>query len=106
MTQEEFNMALKILKRFLKEHGRYKYIMSYLFPAGRSKNDLLSAINCKGSIPVEFRIPFCEIFLFTSTLGPSFLKYGRKHWDEHIKEISEEWYSYCIKNHFEYLNYI
>ena len=103
MTHEEFDIAFKRFTRFLKECGNYKLIMYYLFPQGRSKEDMFEAINGKGNLAI--RVSFSQILGFIHVIGPNYEAFGHAYWEKHIQHIYYEWLIKCREEYKEYLSY-
>lgn len=92
LLEERRNQCVTIFKRFkrfLKEEGRYRDIMRYLFPPGRTENDFIQKwvfITTEGyeNIPLY-------ILNQADLLGPSYTEKGYTHWCEHIRELAKKW---------------
>ncbi len=99
MTHEEFDIAFKIFTRFLKDNGYYKLIMKYLFPPGRTKEDLYN----KGfSEEQTFKISFINILNYIHVIGPMYNKLGQEYWDKHIEKVNRAWKKKCIEEFPQY----
>lgn len=86
--------CIKILKRFLKEKGRYWQMMDYLFKNGRGKDQFYEDVRRLYDDGYDFR----DILHITYTLGPADNKLGLNYWDEIIRPISNEFKEYFPKN--------
>ena len=100
MTQKEFDIAMKRFTRFLKDNGYYTIIMSYLFPYGRTKQDMLNAINGNSEPPI--RVPFSCVLGYTHVIGPSYQRLGQKYWEDFIKDVHCAWVEKCKNEYTEY----
>lgn len=100
MTKKEFDIAMKRFTRFLKDKGYYAIIMSYLFPYGRTKQDMLNAINGNAEPPIK--VPFSYILGYTHVIGPSYERLGQKYWDDFIRVVHYSWASKCQNEYIEY----
>lgn len=100
MTREQFDLAFKRFSRCMKDNGYYKTIMVYLFPDGRTKNDLLDEINSE----IYPSTTFARLLGYINLLGPSYKKYGQSHWEEYIKTPHCLWVKCCQDNYPEYTN--
>ena len=100
MTHEEFDIAMKRFTRFLKDNGYYKLIMKYLFPPGRTKEDMLNALN--GNAEPPLRVPFSYVLGYTHVIGPSYERLGQKYWDDFIRVVHYAWVVKCQKEYNEY----
>lgn len=89
MTQHEFENEMKVFKRFLKENGVYHFIIKYLFPKNRNKEELFKTLNHNNYTSMR------ELFNFEETLGPSYNFYGHGFWKEHIRDIHYKWKNYA-----------
>lgn len=92
ITKKEFDSILKIFKRFLKEEGCYHLVINYLFPIGRTKEDMFAAINSK-----EYT-SFKDIFNYEETLWPNYQIYGHNFWETNIRNLHYRWRAYYIKS--------
>lgn len=92
LSKQEFDSILKIFKRFLKEEGRYHLVINYLFPIGRTKEDMIDAINN------ETYTSFKNIFIYGETLGPNYQIYGHDFWEKYICKLHYRWIDYY--NHY------
>jgi len=93
MPKEEFDKGFKVFKRFLKERGQYVFIMKYLFPKGRSKNDMYKdIINCDYFNGCGMDMG--DILHITDALGPNFQKMGLTFWEKNMENISSDWMKY------------
>lgn len=101
MTNEEFELAFKRFSRCMKEHGHYKFIMSYLFPEGRTKEDLLKEINNE-----QYNTNFSMLLCYINLLGPSYNKLGNDYWHQHISKLYTIWQYECEEKYVEYLNHM
>ena len=105
MTQEQFDIAFKHFTRFLKELGYYTFVINYLFPQGRTKEDLLDAIN--GNIAPGFKIAFVDILNYEHVLGPNYVKLGGwDYWNKFLSYVHETWKKYVALNYPQYRNKI
>ena len=95
-NRNEFDSEFRLFKRFLKENGIYKYMMSFLFPGGKDKRTIDDLyMTMLGSS--YFKFP--NILNYDATLGPEFKKQGLGYWEIHIRKIHYKWYYYwCEKN--------
>ncbi len=100
MTQKEFDIAMKRFTRFLKDNGYYKLIMSYLFPPGRTKQDMLNALNGKAELTIK--VPFSYVLGYTHVIGPSYQRLGQKYWDDFIRAVHNAWVEKCKNEYTEY----
>jgi hypothetical protein len=85
----------------MKENGHYKVVINYLFPSGRTKNDLLDDINKGKNIN-----GFSYLLGYINLLGPSYKKYGISHWEAYIKKPHILWLKKCEEEYEEYLTFI
>ena len=93
MTKEEFNIGLKILSRYLKDNGKYSFIMKFLFPYSRPAEKLLDVFNKHPFIH------FNNIFNYEQTLGPNY-NGSIGYWQLHFCHLHDDWYNFC-RNHKE-----
>ena len=78
--------CMKIFARFLKDIGKYHYIMKYLFGYGRNKKKFYNDVRFLYSKPGR-RYDFGDILHITWTLGPADKIIN---WEEFIKPISDD----------------
>jgi hypothetical protein len=86
--------CIKILKRFLKEKGRYWQMMNFLFKNGRGKSQFYEDVRRLYDEGYDFR----DILHMTYTLGPADTKLGIDYWDKFIRPISDEFKDYFPRN--------
>lgn len=99
MSREEFDKGFKLFKRFLKERGQYTFIMKYLFPNGRSKDDMYKdIINSDYFLRLDMR----DILHANDSLGPSFKESGIVFWMNNIKKVSNDWIIYFNLHEYDY----
>ena len=97
MSIKEFNEGFKLFKRFLKERGQYISMVKYLFPNGRSKNDMYKdIINCDYFNNCGMNMG--DILHITNALGPSFQEKGLGYWEKNIQGMSTDWMLYFSSN--------
>jgi hypothetical protein len=97
MTNDEFNIGLKILFRYLKENGRYSFIVKFLFPYDRPIPKLYRTLN------YNRRIHFCNIFIYEESLGSNYQAMGNEafnYWESNFQDLHYDWLKYC-QNHKE-----
>ena len=101
MTKEQFDLAMKRFFRCMKEHGYYTLVRDYLFPPGRTKNDLLNAIN-----DTHYDTNFAMLLCYINLLGESYHKFERiepGYWNNYIRPAHLIWYNECSDKYPEYL---
>ena len=89
--------CMKIFARFLKNIGKYHYMMDYLFKHGRNKTcfyDDVRFLYSKEGRGYDFK----DILHVTWTLGPADKIIN---WEEFIKPISDEFRVYFPKHKHE-----
>ena len=101
MTNEEFDLGMKRFFRCMKEHGYYTLVRYYLFPPGRTKNDLLNDIN-----DTHYDTNFAMLLCYINLLGPSYHKLGNDHWINTIREPYVIWFNECREKYNEYTHRI
>jgi hypothetical protein len=89
--------CIKILKRFLKEKGRYWQMMNYLFKNGRGKDQFYEDVRRLYNKGYDFR----DILHIAYTLGPADAKHGFQYWDMNIKYLSYDFKIYFIENMYK-----
>jgi hypothetical protein len=87
MTVEQFNKNMSIFKRFLKEEGRYKYMMHYLFGYGRGLDEFYDMMDRLE----EMGYSFGDILHLTFTLGPADIIID---WEKNIEKLSDKFRKY------------
>ena len=85
----------------MKEHGYYTLVRDYLFPPGRTKNDLLNAIN-----DTHYDTNFAMLLCYINLLGPSYHKLGNYHWIKTIREPYTIWLDECREKYNGYTHRI
>lgn len=97
MTKEEFNIGFKIFSRYLKDNGKYSFIVKFLFPYSRPTEKLLDTFNKYPSIH------FSNIFNYELTLGPNYTALGNgslSYWNDNFSHLHYDWSNFC-RNHKE-----
>lgn len=99
-NRKEFDSELKTFKRFLKDNGYFKHVMSFLFPGGKNKR----TIDDLYKIMLYFDyLKFPNIFNYDDTLGPAYKSLDFAYWDIFIRPIHEKWLEFwCNKNNVLY----
>lgn len=101
---EQFNKDFRMFKRFLKENGKYKFVMKYLFP----QEVTLSVFRTK-AIQNLYVCPiydFRDVLHIIPTLGPSYHKLGTRHWEDNLSQLSTQLINYFRDNCGDRVNYI
>ena len=80
--------CMKIYKRFIKEKGKYTYMMKFLFGYKRGKKEFYESVKL---IYDKYNKTFGDILHMVPTLGPVF---NRINWYRDIKPISDEFERY------------
>lgn len=94
-NRKEFDSEFKVFKRFLKDNGYYKHVMSFLFPTGENKRTIDDMY--KIMLNSEY-LNFPNIFNYDDTLGPAYKKLGFGYWDLHIRPIHDKWLEFWCNN--------
>lgn len=84
--------CMKILKRFLKERGKFRFMMFYLFKMGRDKCQFYYSVR---KLYEEYCMDFGDILHMRPTLGPGDKKFD---WMIHVQELSNEFKFYFYKH--------
>jgi len=80
--------CMKILKRFLKERGKFKFMMFYLFKMGRDKRQFYYSVK---QLYEEFNMDFGDVLHMRPTLGPGDRKFS---WQMYVQTLSDEFKFY------------
>ena len=97
MTQKEFDVGFKLLKRFLKENNIYNSFLKITAHNNPSfKKELLRNFNS-----LHYFKTWNDFFKYTNGIGNDFHKYG----EGKAMEFIEKWEKFMDKHHFDGLKY-
>ena len=100
-TDKYLEKCFIIFKRFLKENGRYSFIMSHIFPNGKTKKKFFKDV--RELYTLRSHYGFGNILHMRRTLGdydrePYSEKNSDDYWEDNIRKLSNKWQDYFEKN--------
>jgi hypothetical protein len=98
-TDRYLKKCFRVFTRFLKDDGTYTFVISHIFPDGRSKEHFFKDVR---KLYIKYASNFGDVLHMCNTLGDYYRKDTNKnspeYWELNIKPISEKWKDYFDKN--------